>query len=173
MLEANRPADQRRRRAALPVTEDLVALAELLPRQLEDLWRGHAGIAPENMSRPMRHQAEVPGLQPAGLRALGLQLGPTRGDNVEPHVVAHRGKRHPPALGQLGAAVEGAVHPQEVKDRGERVRWRPRIEVRHLPSIPPAWPQRIPDRTIEHESTRIGHRQWGIAPRYWTIGGNA
>ena len=68
VIEAHRAADQRGRRAALAVAEDLVALADLLAVEFQDVRRGRAGLAAQDVALAVRDEREVAGLQPRAAR---------------------------------------------------------------------------------------------------------
>lgn len=135
MVETNGSADQHGARAAPAMAEDLIAVADLLTLELENSGRGSSGLAAQHVPLAVRHEAEIAGLQHGGAGLAGLEPDASRGDHVEPDVARHRHHRKSPRLRQLGAAIEGAVHAQEMQRLAERIRWRPGIAHRHAGSI--------------------------------------
>jgi hypothetical protein len=125
VVEAHGAADQRRRRAALAVAEDLVAFAGVLEVELEDARRGDARLAAQAVPVAARHEREVAGLEPARVRVADLEQHAAVGDDVEPEVSGHRVQRHSPRRAQLGAAVERPVHAQEVERLAKGIGRRP------------------------------------------------
>ena len=73
VIEAHGAADHRRRRATAAVPEDLVAVADQLARQVEELRRGNARLAGQPVALAVRHERKVAGPQEAGVRALDLE----------------------------------------------------------------------------------------------------
>ena len=112
-----------RRRAAAAVAEDLVAVAR--PARA----RGRGCPAPARRARcaatwpaPCGTSARSPGCSQRACAVVDLEQAAAGGDDVEPQVAGHRRQRQAPRRGELRAAVEGAVHPQEVQRLAERVR---------------------------------------------------
>ena len=137
MVEADRAADQRGRGAAVAVAEDLVAVADDLALELEDPRGRRAGLAAQDVALAVRDEREVAAAQRARLGAAGLQPHLAGRDDVEPDVAGHGHQRQAPRRGQLGAAVERAVHAQEVERLPERVGGRPWVEGGHVVSMRP------------------------------------
>ena len=135
MVEAHRSADQGGRRAAAAVTQDLVAVADLLALEVEDSGRRRSVLAGQDVPLAVRDEREVPRPEPAGVGVPGLEQHAPRGDDVEPHVCGHRRQRQTPRRGELGAAVEGAVHPEEVQRLAERIQGRERVDRVHTDSM--------------------------------------
>ena len=119
--ETHGPADQARRRAALAVAKDLVAIADELTLEVENAGRRGSRFAAQDVALPVRHEREVPELDPIALLLPRLEPHPARGDYVKPEVPRHRRQRESPGCGELGAAVVRAVHPQEVQCLAEGI----------------------------------------------------
>ena len=73
VVEAHGAADQRRRRTAAAVAQDLVALADLLALELEDAGRGNAGLAAQHVALAVGDEPEIAGLQQRRLGVAGLE----------------------------------------------------------------------------------------------------
>ena len=110
--------------------------------------RRRAGLAAQRVPLAVRHEREVAGRERAGSAVAGLEPAPARRDDVEPDVARHRRQRQAPRRAELGAAVEGAVHPQEVQRLAERIRRRPGVELVHAASMHQSAPivQALDDR---------------------------
>ena len=85
---------------------------------------------------------------------------------MEPHVRGHRRQRQTPRRGELRAAVEGAVHPQEVQRLAERIGGGNGsiASIRQYARSSPI----IQGWTFEHEPATSGHRQCGNGDASWT-----
>ena len=90
MVEAHRAANQMGRRTATAVTQDFVAVADLLARQVEQLRGAAAGHAAEPMALPVRHQREFARLQQMRLRTVDLEPALPRSHDMEHQPVFHR-----------------------------------------------------------------------------------
>ena len=119
--EAHGAADQAGRGAAPAVAEDLVSIAHGLTLEVENAGRWSSGSLRRTWPSPCGTSARSPSWIHRVLLAVGLEPHPARGDHVEPEVPRHRRQREAPGSGQLGAAVVGAVHPQEVQCLGEGI----------------------------------------------------
>ena len=124
VVEAHRAAHHPGERAAAAVAQHLVAVGDLLPRQVEDSRRRRRGIAAQPVAGALGDEREVAAVKGRQLAVAEVERDPAGGHDVEPQVVGQRRQRQAPGLGELGAAVEGAAHPQRVERFSERVAWR-------------------------------------------------
>ena len=168
VVEAHRPADQRRRRPAAAVAKNLVAVADLLSLEVENPRRRRAGLASQVMSLALRDEREVPGSKQRRLGAVGLEQDLARRRHVEPHVPRHREQGQAPGRAQLRAAVEGPAHAQKVKGIRQRIGRRPRVDLLHRCEYAASCRHRPQSWTFEHESTSYSHRQSRSVPADWT-----
>src|SRR4051812_37919810 len=155
MAEADGAAEHRRRGAVAAEAQDLVALADVLAGQVEDPRRGHAGLAAQHVPLAARDERDLAGAE----RARGIarfQVHRPRGHDVEPEVAGERRKLEPPRRAELGAAVEGAVHAEQVQRLAERIGDRRRDRTVHVDD-PTARPRYLDDRA------------WMLVARSWRI----
>ena len=169
MVEADGAADEGRPGAAAAVAKELVAVAHLLERQVEDRRSRRSRFAVEPVAFAMGNERELAGVEPLGVALLGLEPEAPRGDDVEPDVGRHQGERQAPGSGQIGTAVEGAVHAQEVERLAERIGRRPRIERIHRGAV-----SRVEEPIVQQDGRsgmkwrRLGHRQSPCSLPDWT-----
>ena len=130
VVEADGAADEPSLRPAAAVAQDLVALGDLLAIDLEDAGRRRPGLASQPVAGAVGDQRHLATPEHEPVAGLELELEAARGDDVEPEVRGKRRQRHPPRGGELGAAVEGAAHPQALERVAERIdRGRGLVEV--------------------------------------------
>ncbi len=122
--ETNRSADQVDPLAAAAVAQDGVVGAQVVVRQIHHRCGTQLGVVGRGVSGAVReHRQVTPPKHP--LRAVAVdQHAGSRRDHVEPEAVGHRRQAQRPRSGQLGSAVEDALHPQELQRLGERIRRR-------------------------------------------------
>ncbi|GAA3167716.1 hypothetical protein GCM10020001_111780 [Nonomuraea salmonea] len=133
------------------VAQDLVPLADLLDRDVEEIVGGGLGVAAEPVRDAVREQGEAARLQEAGAGAVdvGVDVQPAvpGGDHHQRHQLRQRWHGYAPGRGQLGPAVERAGQAQQVQRLAEEVAGSGRstdaiVHARHsaaCPSRPPVW----------------------------------
>ena len=117
--------------AAAAVAQDLVAVADELALEVEDRWCWRVRVAAKDVPFAVRHEREVAGPEGRGTAVGRLEQDAAVRDHVEPEVPRHRHQRQAPWRAQLGAAVEGAVHPQVLQRLGERIGRSPGVDRVH------------------------------------------
>ncbi len=73
MIESNDAADDRRRRASPAVAQDLVAVAHLFTRQIEELRGINPRLARQPVPGTVRHERKVARLQDVIIGALHIK----------------------------------------------------------------------------------------------------
>ena len=127
MVETDGPADHGAGCAAASVSEDGVAVGEVLVGQVEHGRDRCVGLAARPVASAVRHECEFAGPQQEVFSIAGfadLEQAVSRGHDVEPHTVGHGRQGDSPRRGQLGAAVERSRHPKRVQRLPEGVRCR-------------------------------------------------
>jgi len=107
--------------------ENFVTFSHQIPGEIKQLRRRNARRARQPMPLAMRHEHEIAPLHLAVFSSLDLQPAPARRDEMEHQKALRRWNLKSPRRAELGAGVEDAVHPQEVKRFAERVHGKPGI----------------------------------------------
>ena len=134
MVEAHDRANEIRGGAASTVTQPLVPVADLHPRQGEEVRDRCAGIADQEMTLTVGQERKITRLQQVrvGIRGFHPAL-PFRHD-MEHHAVLEGRDGHAPGRREFRARVERAAHPQEMQRFTERIRRR-RPRGRHASGV--------------------------------------
>ena len=129
--EADGAAHDARGRPAAAVPQDRVAVAGVVVLQPVDPRGRYPGLAAQQVALAVRHQGEVAGLQQPGLVAVHLEPATPGVHDVEPHRLGLGRQVQPPGSGQLGPAVEGARHAQDVQRLAQGIGGGPGILASH------------------------------------------
>jgi hypothetical protein len=122
VLETDHAAHDTRRRAASAMPEDLIALAHQLTGKVKEPCTANPGLACQRVALAMGHERELAGLQPMGFDSADFQPARSRRHDMEHQAVLERRQLQGPWRGELGTAVKGTAHPQEMERLTKRVR---------------------------------------------------
>src|ERR687894_834677 len=125
MIEAHGAADHVDACAAASVAQDLVALAELLALEFEDVRSRRIGLAAQPVALAVGDERQLACGQAPRLGLWRLEPAASAGDDVKPQVALERRQLQTKRGGELGAAVERAAQLEEVQGLAERIggRW--------------------------------------------------
>jgi hypothetical protein len=91
-VKAHYAADERRRRATAFLPQQLVVLAEIGARKIEQTYAGHARLARQPVALAVRHEREITGLQQMRLNAINLQPAAAGDRHVEHQQIRQLGQ---------------------------------------------------------------------------------
>ena len=101
--------------AAAAVPQMLVAIADQLAWQVEQLCRFDVRRTAQDMTTTVRNERERTRPQHAGVRTRDFEPTLACSHDVKHHAILHRRKVQRPRRRELRQAIEGAAHAQEVQ----------------------------------------------------------